>query len=211
MLGQRRVFPDMEKDTVRWNKAWEEEVERFSTFVWAVDAADMLDSYSTGDDEAIAGHRSAIHCLCLQQRNLSVLAFQRFAIDNLEQEWHRLDTSTRQTHLLEGMVRTCRILQPPEERLHCEEITLPYLQKGNGQGFLDLLKEFILPDTTTIPTEPKILSSTRFDRMLRPGPDGPSEKHAFFLADHTLHRNRFICESYHSAPYLFVFHLIEVF
>jgi hypothetical protein len=194
MFAQKKGFPDMEKDTVGWDKAWQHQIERFSTFVYSVDAAQMLDSFPSEDGD-IALHRSAIRNLCSLQRNLTVLAYQRFTVDDLEEKWLALGTSARQNHLLQGMVRACRRPIDQDERLHCEEVTLPYLQKGNGRGFLDLIRSFMIPDTTTIPTEPKFLPNERFDQMLRPGPNGQSDRQVFFRADMTLHRNMFICES----------------
>jgi hypothetical protein len=132
MFAKQKGFPDMEKDVVGWNNAWEQQISRFSTFVYAVDAASILHLYPSGD-QAIGIHRSTIRILCELQRNLSVLVYQRFTIDNLEEEWLKLDTSARQTHLLQGMVRACRrMADQDDERLHCDDITLPYLQKGNG-------------------------------------------------------------------------------
>ncbi|KIM90615.1 hypothetical protein PILCRDRAFT_812371 [Piloderma croceum F 1598] len=152
----------------------------------------MLDSYPFEDGD-IAIHRSAIRNLCSLQRNVTVLAYQRFTVDDLEEKWLALSTSARQNHLLQGMVRACRRPIDQDERLHCEEVTLPYLQKGNGRGFLDLTRSFMIPDTTTIPTEPKFLLNKRFDQMLRPGPNGQSDRQVFFRADKTLCRNMFIC------------------
>lgn len=33
-------LPDLEKDTIAWNNAWENLITQFSKFVWAVDGAD---------------------------------------------------------------------------------------------------------------------------------------------------------------------------
>jgi hypothetical protein len=193
MWPRERGFPDMDKDRVGWNSAWEYEIKRLSTFVYSVDAAQLLDSYPH-EDHDIANHRSTIRSLCSLQRQLTVVAYQRFTVDDLEQKWLGLDMVARQNHLLEGIVRACR--RPNDnERLHCDEITLPYLQNGDGRGFLDLLRSFMIPDTTTIPAEPRFLPNARFDGMLPPGSNGLSERQIFFRADMTLLRNAFICES----------------
>jgi hypothetical protein len=205
MLAQKKGFPNMEKDTVGWDKAWQHQIERFSAFVYAVDVGQHLDSYPFEDGD-IAVHRSGIRNLCSLQRNLTVLAYQRFTVDDLEDKWLTLGMLGRQDHLLQGMVRACRIPIQEDERLHCEEVTLPYLQKENGRGFLDLLRSFMIPDTTTVPIEPKFLPNTRFDQMLHPGPNGQSDRHVFFRADKTLYRNLFICESRQFSSYFMSHH-----
>lgn len=147
-------------------------------------------------DEGIASHRSAIRALCTSQRTLTVLAHQRLTLDDLERKWLSLDASARQHHLLQGMMRACRRPIEQNERLHCDEVTLPFLQKGNGRGFLDLLSSFKVDDTTTIPTEPVFLPNPRFEHMLQPGSSNESDRQIFFRASATLHRNQFICEQH---------------
>jgi hypothetical protein len=200
----------MKKDTVGWNEAWQHQIQRFTTFVYAVDAAQLLQTYPFEDGD-LAIHRSGIRNLCSAQRNLTVLAYQRFTVDDLEGKWSSLDTSGRQLHLLQGMIRACRRPIEEDERLHCDEVTLPYLQKGNGRGFLDLLRSVMIDDTTSIPTEPKFLPNARFDRMIRPGLNAESEGEVFFRADKTLHRNQFICESHHLLSHWMVSHLMKPF
>ena len=95
MFAEKKGFPDMEKDRVGWNKAWEHEIDRFSTFVYTVDAANILHQYPS-EDADIATHRSTIRSLCYLQRDLTVLVHQRFTVDNLELDWMgRMSVSDR--------------------------------------------------------------------------------------------------------------------
>jgi hypothetical protein len=89
----------------------------------------------------------------LFQRRTTSEAEQFFATDDFESEWIQSGAAYREKHLLEGMVRTCD-MGLEDDRMESDEVTLPYLQKANGRGFLTLLKHFMLDDASFIPSEP---------------------------------------------------------
>ncbi|KAK7063562.1 hypothetical protein R3P38DRAFT_2819103 [Favolaschia claudopus] len=70
-------------------------------------------------------------------------------------------SSVREEHILEGLGQSCR-LDGGFSRVFCPELTLPFLQRGGGQGFLDLLRHFTLDDYSQIPKKPIYLDTVHW-------------------------------------------------
>jgi len=79
-------------------------------------------------------------------------------------------------------------------RIFCNEITLPFLEKVEGRGYLRLLKHFMVEDPTSLSKAPIYISNPRWDQLL-PNNSGnkPSEKELVSKAYYDGIRNTFIC------------------
>jgi len=135
-----------------------------------------------------------LHAVRDEQRRLSYTSAGSFLLDNIEAGWMAADTSSREQHLIKGIVWTCQMSPEFEEyRAFCEEVSLPALQKDDGRGFLDLLKTFVLSHRDagfdTIITFP----SVRFDKMIRGGEQGLSKDQELFQALAKANMHIFIC------------------
>lgn len=164
------------------------------TDAWRSGATELLGSTFDeedwgSEDEILTNHRSRLRHLCMIQQRLTKVAATSFALDDFESKWLKASPAYRQTHILEGMVRTCTMTAGMEDsRLTCEEITLLRLQKDGGRGFLALLKEFMLDDPTSLPTTPILLPNRQWDWM---GVNKPSPVIRAYMDGN---RNLFICE-----------------
>jgi hypothetical protein len=118
-----------------------------------------------------------------------------FALRDFESKWLESNESVRQKHLLEGFVRTCTMTSGMENsRLYCEEMTLSNLQRGNGRAFLDLLKFFMIGDTSSVPTTAILLPNPRLDQEIGKRRKDWSEQDKIYHAYYDGIRNVFICE-----------------
>jgi hypothetical protein len=156
-----------------------------------------LAMFPEGAEQGIlTDHRHRLHLLCNFQNHLTIEAVLSFIRDNFESKWLESSASYREKHLLEGMVRTCTMMQGVEDyRMHCEEISLPYLEKDGGRGYLRLLKHFMVKDPTSVSTVPIYLPSPQWDRFVMGREESTlSEKELAFKAYYDGVRNTFICE-----------------
>jgi len=150
-----------------------------------------------GSEQAIlTDHRHRLRLLCEFQSHLTIAVVQAFVRDNFQLKWLQSSVSYREKHLLEGMVRTCTMMRGMEDyRMHCEEISLPYLEKDGGCGYLRLLKHFMIKDPTSVSTVPIYLPSPQWDRFVMGREESAlSEKELAFKAYYDGVRNTFICE-----------------
>ncbi|KAJ7731203.1 hypothetical protein B0H16DRAFT_1773024 [Mycena metata] len=159
------------EDRVKWNQDWEEDI------AWSLRTPgerpidlirDICLHLATEESEAemqhmLAWHRELYGRLCQALPSLAHAAAVAFATNDFPKKWLGVQASVRQEHILEALGRSCG-----EEdygdffRWLCDELTLPFLQKGGGQGFLDLLKHFTLDDYSLIPKEPIYLESSHW-------------------------------------------------
>ena len=191
---------DCREEPAKWNRGWEARLKIFSS---ANIVKESLATVPKGAEQTIlTDHRHRLRILCHFQNRLTIAAMLSFVRDNFESKWLELSVSYREKHLLEGMVRTCTMMQGMEDyRMHCEEISLPYLEKDGGRGYLRLLKHFMVKDPTSVSTVPIYLPSPQWDRfMLGREESTLSERELAFKAYYDGVRNTFICEySYQST------------
>lgn len=148
------------------------------------------------EEEILTNHRSRLRELSIFQNTLTVLAMESFTRNNFELEWLKLSAFDRQKHLLEGMVRTCTMMPVMENhRIFCDEITLPFLERGEGRGYLGLLKHFMVKDSASVSKVPIYISSPRWDWMVKfTNGNDVSEKELAMRAYSEGVRNSFICK-----------------
>jgi hypothetical protein len=176
-------------DLVEWNHAWDNSIE--------AEIPDYLSVHATlreANEKHLYEYSLVLRTVRDEQRRLSYASASSFLLDKIEERWMAADSSSREQHLIKGIVWTCRMSPEFEEcRAFCDEVSLPALQKKGGRGFLDLLKTFVLSHRDagfdTIITFP----SVRFDKMIRSGEQGLSKDQELFQALAKANRNIFIC------------------
>jgi hypothetical protein len=182
-------FADCRKEPAKWNQQWEHQLKQIAS-------VNILQKSTLSDDteDILTHHRTRLRELCIFQNNLTVLAAD-FAQDNFESKWVKSSTAHREKHLLEGIVRTSTELLGMEGyRIFCDEITLPFLEKDEGRGYLRLLKHFMVEDPTSLSKAPIYISNPRWDQLLpNNGGNKPSEKELALKAYYDGIRNTFIC------------------
>ena len=169
LAEQKLNITPFEKDRVRWNADWEKIIEADAN------PLDMLrpvvQAITQGNKEELQpdleNHRQAFRSLCARQVALTTWAIECFAQKDFEERWLQAGQALQQEHILEGFGRTYG--EVGVDRRYCEELTLSNLQQDNGQGFLRLMKCFMLDDVSCIPSQPIYLPSTRWP--LSPGND----------------------------------------
>src|ERR1700733_6846124 len=191
-------FPGRDDDPAKWNEVWERVIKGYGS-------TDVLQRFETKGitdaeaDELLLNSSTRLRYLCDCQHRLTIRAACAFAEGDFESKWLRSNINVREKHLLEGIMRTCDLKVPfiEDERANCQEVTLPFLQKAKGRGFLTLLRHFMHEDTSSIPTTPIFLSSPRWDRMIGRNRKNLSDKLKIAQAYCDGNRNEFICE-FHS-------------
>ncbi|KAJ6601030.1 hypothetical protein DFH09DRAFT_1489961 [Mycena vulgaris] len=156
------------EDRIKWNQEWEKEI------AWdlssdcplkPIDIVRELYLYiSAEESEAemqhlLTIHRDAYGQLCQSLTRLAQAVAVCYATHDFVNKWLLAPESVRQEYILEGLVRACRGSGIESSRRFCSELTLPFLQRDGGQGFLDLLKHFTLEDFPQVPKEPIYLES----------------------------------------------------
>jgi hypothetical protein len=185
---------DCREEPAKWNREWEAKLKILSSGNMMKESLAMIPK---GAEQAIlTDHRHRLRLLCKFQSHLTIAAVQAFVRDNFQSKWLQSSVSYREKHLLEGMVRTCTMMRGMEDyRMHCEEISLQYLEKDGGRGYLRLLKHFIVKDPTSVSTVPIYLPSPQWDRFVMGRDESTlSEKELAFKAYYDGVRNTFICE-----------------
>lgn len=187
-------FADCRKEPAKWNQQWEERLRIVtSTNLMQVSLPMLPESI---EEEIFTNHRNRLRNLCSFQNELTVTAAMSFGRDNFESEWLKSSTSLREKHLLEGMVRTCTMMLGMENhRMLCDEISLPFLEKDGGHGYLRLLKHFMVKDPCYVSKVPIYLSGPQWVRFMMGREDSAlSEKELAFKTYYDDARNTFICE-----------------
>lgn len=148
-------IPPMAQGLEKWNAAWEETIKKKTlnaTSVMRAAIGTLAKNSKQSFQTAIDNHRQNFNSLCTLQRHLSSYATSCFVQLDFESKWLLATNSTRETHLLQGLMHACRVSD--YDRIYCNELTLPYLQDQHGHGFLRLLKHFVDSDFTNIPSQP---------------------------------------------------------
>ena len=199
ITGGSIPMPTEGTDKRQWNTQWESYVFMMNRIGNPIIIHQIAYSLST------MGHRGAtqslLEHLCINypalwsmQGTLTEKALSGFVRDHLERRWQAIDATSREEHLLEGLARTCA--QPKgadQHRLMCPELSLANMQEGDGQGFLDLLKSYILDDYFTRPQKPFFLPNIHYDYS-QVDETRLSEDEKIFREYLSVDRNMFISE-----------------
>jgi len=193
LLSATTVFADCRKEPAKWNDQWEQRLKTFGS-VNLMRVVFLFLPEST--EQILTDHRYRLRLLCELQTRLTATTALFFGREYFESKWLKSSGSYREKHLLEGMVRTCTMMYGMEDhRMHCHEITLPFLEKDGGRGYLRLLKHFMVKDLTSVSKAPIYLPSLEWDRFAMGREECDlSEKELAFKAYHEGIRNTFICE-----------------
>lgn len=198
-------------DKHQWNAQWELFVSSMNRIVNPIIIYQLDYSLRTlghrGAAQALLDHlRINYRALWSMQGMLTARALDAFVRDHLELRWRATDGTLREKHLLEGLARTCAQPKGTEhERILCPELTLANMQEGDGQGFLDLLKSYILDDYFTGNQKPIFLPNSRY----RVDETRLSETEKMLREKLYVDRNIFISESWtHQQIFVIVLNVI---
>lgn len=114
--------------------------------------------------------------------------------ENLESRWLSISAPSRRAHLLEGIVRTCRMDGIEQQRLFANEVTVSNMERNGGMVFLRVLKDAVLDDSTSVPTTPKLLSNPRFEKLITTKRKGSSDNARIIQETFKVTRNLVICK-----------------
>ena len=194
-ISQELGFADCRKDPAKWNEQWEDYLKVLAPVNIMKKSFMMLPE--DVEEEILSNHRGRVRDLCEFQKRLTVVAAESLTRDHFESKWLKSSASQREKHILEGMVRTCTAASGMEDhRMICDEVTLPYLQKDGGRGFLGLLKCFMIEDPTVGHEDPIYISNPRWDAMVGKKRKDLSERELIMQAYGDGIRNTFLCESW---------------
>ncbi|KAJ6617413.1 hypothetical protein B0H10DRAFT_2033296 [Mycena sp. CBHHK59/15] len=183
-MSRKNITP-LTTDRVKWNEDWEREIARWTLgdgpkpieVMRSLVLHIALEESEAEMQHMLAEYRSDYGSLCDSLTRLSEYAVTSHATRDLRNKWLSSSDSVRQVHILDGLARACRVMD--SFRWLCEELTLPWLQRGEGQGFLDLLQHFTLDDFSRVPEKPIYLKS----RHWYPADPDAEPKRAYELAD----------------------------
>lgn len=106
------------------------------------------------------------------QRDITVYIERRPAF---AEAWRKSGRARREDMILEGLVRACDAVADMEDRrVNCPESSLDFLQRANGQGFLDLFEAMRDPGSV-----PRLIPHKVFDATIGVGDQAkrtPGEK-----------------------------------
>jgi hypothetical protein len=191
-------FPDMDQDAEKWNQGCEK-IMSLNEFGSRRHTLMALENLSERDIQALyTNHRDRVVDLCIFQQNLTKEASASFAKKDLETKWLRAGASTRRSHMLEGLVRTCSIPGNEDDRICCHDLTLDSLEKREGQPFITMLKSCMLEDASSSPSTPILLPISNW--IFTPSPANPDNwKEEAAYAFCVLSRTSFICELHYCS------------
>ncbi|KII93294.1 hypothetical protein PLICRDRAFT_26572 [Plicaturopsis crispa FD-325 SS-3] len=118
---------------MEWDKHWARQIEFVYNgsrdFVNEVLVAGQIDQEA---ESLLSTHREKIRDLCLLQHRFSQSASEMLVAENLESRWLSISAPSRRTHLLEGIVRTCRMDGIEQQRLFANEVTVSNMERNGG-------------------------------------------------------------------------------
>jgi hypothetical protein len=198
-------IPDMDQDPEKWNEGCELLMsvapDSFGSRSRSLMIIEELAQNEEHLQEFYNNHRDRVSDLCAVQRDLTREGLASFVKKDLEKTWLELGALTRQSHMLEGLVRACSILGGKYDRLCCHELTFDGLENGDGQSFIALLKSCMPQDVSSSPSTPILLPSSKWTFTPSPtDPDNWKEETAY--ASLTLSRTFFICELHNRSSIL---------
>ncbi|KAK7447113.1 hypothetical protein VKT23_013750 [Stygiomarasmius scandens] len=178
----RRNKISYKEDRVAWNQAWERQIDDFwgtdQTFKVTPDAirridrcGHLLDWVPEALYDGIMNDSSLQTCqvmryqTCVLQRDLSKKAALRFALQDFENRWQKLDPKEREKWILEGLVRACDAQVVGEHwRRFCPEMTIARMNYQSGKGYLDLLAYLVGKDDQ-IPEDVRMVPNPVWDLL----------------------------------------------
>ncbi|KAG8910838.1 hypothetical protein FRC00_007453, partial [Tulasnella sp. 408] len=198
MSGQQRllraigIYRDKDKDPAKWNEQWEK---------WLSKEFAPRDTYRAPGFDATAittqstlskiqDHRS--HLIHMQ----AILArlIEEFPIN---ETWLSLPPTIRQDHLLKAIVAVCTGPGAELNRTFCPELTISFLERDGGKGFLQLLLTSCPPSGVNV-VEPILVGHPVFDAIYNASdghvcPRRTMEEWRIAVAMAKYERNMFLC------------------
>lgn len=151
------ITHDPVKDPILWNQDWERTIrnkERRSFCVrFPLDEA--------GKESMLSNHRTRVSTLLRLHNQLLHIVGET---PEFAARWLATTALDRETHILNSLVGHCSTVQlRATDRIWCEQFTLPRLQRGNGQGLLDLLDDCLVEsEQSTV----KLLAEPEFEDLV---------------------------------------------
>jgi hypothetical protein len=130
-----------------WNKTWEAQLPVSPTSVTRT----IRFNYAEYLQAVLTHYPMPFRDVCGVQRDLAVKV-GLFAEVKFHSTW--ASEATRSKHMLTGHVRASAFLKSDDSRKHSVDTTLDSLEKGNGGGFLSLLKAYTLQGSSRYPYIP---------------------------------------------------------
>lgn len=108
---------------------------------------------------------------CSTHLQLSKNATELITQHDFEEKWRALGEKGREKYLLTafkeqqtGVAKTFSMNGP--EKLNCPELSWDALAKDGGNGFLDLLKDFMLNNNDETPAQPFVMEQPRYNEII---------------------------------------------
>ncbi|RDB15797.1 hypothetical protein Hypma_003641 [Hypsizygus marmoreus] len=147
-------MPSYEDDPMAWNAAWEKH-SAAQTALMTRKLSPLAQRYMRellSTELTLTSYRRNYAYLCVLQCDLSGRFASKMAV-GFEKKWLAATASVRRNHLLEGHIRAA-IAGFERLRSQCGDVTFASLENNNGEGFLKLLKIYLLDDISSVPTTP---------------------------------------------------------
>lgn len=125
----------------------------------------------TMNDDVLQEIVGARRLACIQHLQISENATRLFTENEFEEKWLAFGKEAQEKRLLSAFKdqeaipnNGLRIHGP--DKLNCPELCRDRLLRDGGQGFLDLISNFLLDDNDVTPTQPFVLPNARFDAII---------------------------------------------
>lgn len=192
-LSQR---PNKDTDRRRWNESWERDLRSSYSNIGKLNSTVRLSPQArqhgqslTADSQLELYYERTTRDILDLQKDLREKASLKLGTDNLAQKWRELTLQRREALVLEGLYRASSAGQDMEgHRKWCPDLTLRTLSGNGGQGFINLLQQFVPEnlDQARVATTPIMISHSGVNQLLR------LESFAFLARGYRLHRCYFM-------------------
>lgn len=201
-LPGQKVLPDVQTNT----EAWWKETDRLTKSRFDPTKPlefdfnrDQPDSFfaSIFNEDALRETIDARRMICDTQFEISRVATD-LLIGDFADKWIALG-KTRRTEIFLSAFRTQEangagaLLNSQTEKLSCPELLKEELEKDDGEGFLNLLKRFLLDNNDVFPPQPFVLENPMFDRLIGYKKNEKTPARKGWLEFKRLLRTHYIC------------------
>ncbi|KAK0245288.1 hypothetical protein EDD85DRAFT_943692 [Armillaria nabsnona] len=115
--------------------------------------------------------------------------------EDFEKKWLALSAEEREKHFLAGLraaEKNTTYVTFIRSKADCPELNRDEVTRDGGQGFLDLMRQLVLPDNTNVPTQPHVMVNSRFDKMIGFKEDDPHKARLAQLSMARMIRSEYI-------------------
>lgn len=115
--------------------------------------------------------------------------------EDFEKKWLALSAEEREKHFLAGLraaEKNTTYVTFIRSKADCPELNRDEVTRDGGQGFLDLMRQLVLPDNANVPTQPHVMVNSRFDKMIGFKEDDPHKARLAQLSMARMIRSEYI-------------------